>query len=132
MSAYSYTEIAKAFKNFNVIRIHAWLGKSFNIFPNKPFFKHVCTRSLLKTPWEKEKLLVTSTVFFTHLENFPPFSSKLKLLSAKSFSFEESKICHLGKGYELECQGTKENAFLKQSTVKMRLSFAFSVNYHFQ
>ena len=33
------------------------------------------------------------TVFSTRLDNFLPFSLKLKLLSANSFSSEESKIC---------------------------------------
>ena len=28
----------------------------------------------------------------------PPLSSNLKLLSANSFSLEESKICRMGKG----------------------------------
>ena len=37
-------------------------------------------------------------VFSTLLENLLPFSSKLKLSSAKSFSLEASKICRLGKG----------------------------------
>ena len=71
-------------------------------FPNKPWFLHVCNTSLLKILWEKEKLLVTispfPTVFSTVLESFVPFSSNLKLLSATSCSFEESKICRLGKG----------------------------------
>ena len=30
-----------------------------NPFPNKPWFLRVCSISLLKTLWEKEKLLVT-------------------------------------------------------------------------
>ena len=38
------------------------------------------------------------TAFSTLLDNFLPFSSNLKLLSANSFSLEESKICRLGKG----------------------------------
>ena len=38
------------------------------------------------------------TVFSTLLEDFPPFSSNLKLSSAKSFSLEESKYYFLGKG----------------------------------
>ena len=38
------------------------------------------------------------TVFSTHLANFPPFSSNLKLLSANSFSLDKSKICRLEKG----------------------------------
>ena len=37
-------------------------------------------------------------VFSTLLENYLPFSLNLNLLSANSFSLEESKICHLGKG----------------------------------
>ena len=39
------------------------------------------------------------TVFSTHLDNFLPFLSNLKLLSANSFSLEESKICLLVMGY---------------------------------
>ena len=72
-------------------------------FPNKPWFLRVCSTNLLKTLWEKEKLLIQVitpflTVFSTLLINFPPFSSNLKLLPANSFSLEESKICRLGKG----------------------------------
>ena len=37
------------------------------------------------------------SVFSTHLENFLPFSSNLKLWSANSRSLEESKICCLEK-----------------------------------
>ena len=37
------------------------------------------------------------TAFFTLLENFLPFSSSLKLLSANSFRLEESKIRRLGE-----------------------------------
>ena len=50
---------------------------------------------LLKTLWEKEKLLV---MFSTYLENFLPFSSNWKLSFANSFSLEASKTCCLGKG----------------------------------
>ena len=74
----------------------------FNPFPNKPWILRVCSRSPSKTLWEKEKLLITSNFSFSHsvstrLENFLPYSSNLKLLSARSFSLEVSKICHLGK-----------------------------------
>ena len=114
-------------------------------FPNNPWFSQPWAIGLLKTLWEKEKMLVTSIfshfdnvflntwdrnyyltlsqtspgfyvsavqflwkhcgkrrncnkVFSTHLENFLPFLSNLKLLSANSFTLEESKICCLGKG----------------------------------
>ena len=45
-----------------------------------------------------EQFLLFSQCFLPVLKNFLPFSSNLKLLSANSFSLEESKICHLGKG----------------------------------
>ena len=35
-------------------------------FPNKPWFLRVCSTSLWKTLWEKEKLLVTSNFSFFH------------------------------------------------------------------
>ena len=74
-----------------------------NPFPNKPWFLHVWSTSLLKTLWEKEKLLGSNLsfsraicplrkVFSSNSENFLPFSSNLKLSSAKSFSLEESKF----------------------------------------
>ena len=37
-------------------------------------------------------------VFSTHMENFLPFSSNLKLLSANSFDTDASKICCSEKG----------------------------------
>ena len=37
-----------------------------NPFPNKPWFLRVCSTSLLKILWEKEKLLITSNFYFTH------------------------------------------------------------------
>ena len=39
---------------------------SFNPFPNKPWFLHVCSIGLLKTLWEKEKLLETCNFSFYH------------------------------------------------------------------
>ena len=42
-------------------------GRSvINHFPNKPWFLRFCSTSLLKTLWEKEKLLVTSNFSFSH------------------------------------------------------------------
>ena len=75
----------------------------FNHFPNKPRFLRVCSTSLLKTRWKKEKLLVTinfsfPTAFSTLLDNLLPILSNLTLSSAKSLSLKESKICRLGKG----------------------------------
>ena len=44
-----------------------------------------------------EQFLLSPQCFVTILENFMPFSSNLKLLSANSFSLESSKFCRLGK-----------------------------------
>ena len=38
----------------------------FHPFPNKPLFSRVCSTSLLKTQWERKKLLVTSNFSFSH------------------------------------------------------------------
>ena len=45
-----------------------------------------------------EQFLLFPQVFSTRLDNFLPFSSNLKLSSANSFGFEESKICRLVMG----------------------------------
>ena len=72
-------------------------------FPKKTMvFIHVCRKSVLKTLWEKNKLLIRAiypfpTVFLTILENSLPFLSNLKLSSANSFSLVEFSICRLGK-----------------------------------
>ena len=72
-------------------------------FLNKACFSRVCSTSLLKALWEKEKLFVTSSlsfflsVFFSFGELFAVYI-KSKLPSGNSFSLEESKICCLGKG----------------------------------
>ena len=66
----------------------------FNPIPNKPWFVRVCSTSLLKTMWEKgeiicnEQFLLFPQCISTHLENSLPFSSNLKLSSAKSLSLE--------------------------------------------
>ena len=52
----------------------------FNPFRNKPWFLLVCSRSRLKTLWEKEKLLVTS--------NFSSFHNVFGKLSAIFIKFK--------------------------------------------
>ena len=47
---------------------------------------------------QNEQFLLSPIMFSTDFENVLPFSLNLKLLSANFFSFEESKICRLGKG----------------------------------
>ena len=40
--------------------------KAINPFPNKSWFLRVCSTSLLKALWKKEKLLVKSNFSFSH------------------------------------------------------------------
>ena len=74
----------------------------FNPFRNNPWFLQVCSTSLLKTLWEKEKLLVMSNSSFSR-SVFYPFGElsaifiKLEIVVCK-LSLEESKICCVGKG----------------------------------
>ena len=42
-----------------------------NPFPNKPWFLRVCHTRLMKTLWEKEKLLVMSNFSFSHSVFYP-------------------------------------------------------------
>ena len=69
-----------------------------NPFPNKPWFLPVCITSLLKTLWEKEKLLITSDFSFSH-SVFYPFKElsaifiKLEIVVCKLFqSFRKGLI----------------------------------------
>ena len=60
---------------------------------NKPFENTVGKGEIARN---EQFLLIP--VFSIHLDNFLPFSSNLKLLSADSFSLEESKICRVAMG----------------------------------
>ena len=76
---------------------------SINPFPNKPWFLRVCSTSLLKTLWEKEKLLVTSNFSFSH-SVFYPFEElsaifiKLWIVVCKHFQFRRVQNLSFGKG----------------------------------
>ena len=68
------------------------LGLHFNTFPNKPWFLRVCSTDLLKTVWEKEKLLVTSNFSFSHsvFYSFGELSAiliKFEIVVCKLFQF---------------------------------------------
>ena len=68
-----------------------------NPFPNKPWFLRVCSRSLLKALWEKEKLLVTSNFSFSHsvFFQFGELSAifiKFKIVVCKLFQFGSLKF----------------------------------------
>ena len=66
--------------------------RHLNSFPNKPWFLRVCSTSLLKTLWEKEKLLVTSNFPFTHsvfycLRELSAIFVKFKIVICGLFQF---------------------------------------------
>ena len=59
--------------------------ESLNPFPNKPWFLPVCRTSLLKTLWEKEKLLVTSNFSFSHSVFYPFGEHSVTVIKSKIF-----------------------------------------------
>ena len=77
--------------------------KSFNPFPNKPWFLRVYQYKTFENTVGKGEIapdkqsLLFPQCFLPHVENSLPFSSKFELSSTNSVSLEESKICWLGK-----------------------------------
>ena len=63
--------------------------EEINPFPNKPWLLRVCSASLLKTLWKKEKILTTSNFSFSH-SVFCPFG-KLPAIFIKL----ETVVCRL-------------------------------------
>ena len=63
-----YPPFADEVGNHGVLGTHSdrILKVPINPFLNKPWFLRVCGTSLLKTPWEKKKLIVTSNFSFSH------------------------------------------------------------------
>ena len=74
-----------------------------NPFPNKLWFLCVCSTSLLKTLWEKEKLLVTSNFSFSH-HVFYPFRElsaifiEFEIVVCSLFQFGRVRNLSFGKG----------------------------------
>ena len=69
---------------------------SVNPYSNKPWFLRICSTCLLKTMWEKEKLLVTSNFFFSHIVFYPygelyAVFIKYEIVVCKLFEFEKVK-----------------------------------------
>ena len=80
--------LRKMAKTF-IQEVSMFLPFTINFFQNKPWFLHVCSTSLLKTPWEKEKFLVMSNFSISHCV-FYPFEE----LSARYVKFE-TVVCKL-------------------------------------
>ena len=66
-------------------------GRGINPFPNKPWFLCVCSISLLKTQWEKEKLLIRSNFSFSH----SVFSLFVEFGKSPKFDFWKRVKLHL-------------------------------------
>ena len=81
---------------FKVVKSQDCVVKSYPFLKQTLVFMCLQCTSLENTVGKGQ--IAFLSVFSTHLENFLSFLSNLKMLSAKSFSLEESKICCLGKG----------------------------------
>ena len=69
-------------------------------------------------------------VFSTLFENFQQFSSNLKLLSANSFSLEESKICHLGETLNMSAKSIYPGQPMQsQGRQTWAITFCFLVSF---
>ena len=80
------------FATDNFLFVHGtWI--QFNPFPHNDTFWWVWERSLLKTLWEKEKLLVQAISPFHTM-----FSTLSNLSSANAFNFVWSNILSFGNG----------------------------------
>ena len=87
------------------LKFVAW-EKSLNVllnrFPNKPLFLCICSTSLLKTLWEKEKLLVTGNFSFSHsvfylFAEFPAIFMEFEIVVCKLFQFGKVWNSSFGK-----------------------------------
>ena len=75
------------------------VSAKFNPFPNKPWFSCVCSTSLLKTLWEKEKLLVRAiSPFPTAFSTLSTIFSYFKIVVSKLFQFGRVQNLSFGKG----------------------------------
>ena len=75
---------------------------TLNSLPHNHDFQRPCTKSLLKSLWDKEKLLGTSIFSFSHnvstLSNSQVKGSVTFILSsANAFNLDQSKILSFGK-----------------------------------
>ena len=94
------------FANLAIPPIFKILFLKINPFPNKPWFLCVCSASLFKTLWEKEKLLVTSNFSFSQ-SVFNPFEElssifiKFEIVVCKLFQFGRVLKLSIGKGLSM-------------------------------
>ena len=92
-------------------------NQCLNPFLNKPWFFRVCRKSLLKTLWEKEKLLVTSNFSFSH----SVFYHFIQLSTIFIKSIVVCKLFQFG-----ECVWERVNSLPNNETLDMIKLLAFA------
>ena len=90
----AFSSFPKMFENNSGLLRIGIVWKQFNPFPNKPCLLHVCSTSLLKTPWEKGQLHVTSNFSFSHSVSY--LFGELSTIVIK-FKFFVSKLFQFGR-----------------------------------
>ena len=97
----------ESLETYRFVTVHNNITSTVNSFPSKPLFLHGCTTILLKTLWEKEKLLITSNFSFFHsvfylFEELPGIFIKFKIVVYKlqtlrvlNLSFWKELLWHL-------------------------------------
>ena len=97
-----------------------------------PGFLRVCRTSLLKTLWEKEKLLVTSNFSFSHSVLYPSgelsaIFLKFKIVVCKLFQFGRVKNLSFGKGLKLQLDNEQRiNYIICEKVLKHNLNFNYN------
>ena len=76
-----------------------------NPFSKKAWFLCVCSTSLLKTLWEKEKLLITSNFSFSHrvcypFEELSAIFIQFEIAVCKLFQFGRDHNLSFGEGFK--------------------------------
>ena len=94
----------------------------FNPFPNKPWFLRVYSKSLLKTLWEKEKLLLTSNFSFSHsvfylFRELLAIFIKLGIVVCELFQFGSVWNSSFGKGLNEQNTHILNKSLKKKSTL---------------
>ena len=95
--------------NQSKVRYIFLITRFVNPFPKKPWFLRVCSTSLLKTLWEKEKLLMLSNFSFSHsvfqqFGELPAIFVKLGIGFCKFSQFRRVQNLLFGKGL-IQCFG---------------------------
>ena len=93
----SNTFVPNTRKKVKIKKKNLNLTYRLNPFPNKPFYLCVCSIILLKTLWEKKKLLVASNFAFSHsiFYLFGELSAifiNFRIIVCKLFQFESIKF----------------------------------------